>query len=365
MQTGTINIQTENIFPIIKKFLYSDTEIFLRELVSNAVDASQKLKTLSKTGEFNQEVNNLRVEVILDKDAKTITIRDNGIGMTGEEVEKYINQIAFSGAKEFAEKYADKDANAMIGHFGLGFYSAFMVSEKVQIQTLSYKEGSKAVQWESDGSPTFTLGEIEKADRGTDIILHVGEDSVEFLEEARLSEILSKYCKFLPVEIKFGTRKTMVPVESGEKDEQGNVKKEEKEIENIINNTQPTWIKKPTDKAVMMCTIFFDYNLVYGDTALVSKLSKSILDSIQSFEIFLNFLGRNALRNPTPLGFFRQFLVEHDGEHKDQFDLKSRALMPLIDAARLIALSHGIKDKNNTITRYNKLATIKPHNNTL
>lgn len=247
MQTGTINIQTENIFPIIKKFLYSDTEIFLRELVSNAVDASQKLKTLSRTGEFNQEVDNLRVEVILDKDAKTITIRDNGIGMTGEEVEKYINQIAFSGAKEFAEKYADKDANAMIGHFGLGFYSAFMVSEKVQIQTLSFKEGSKAVQWESDGSPTFTLGEIEKAERGTDIILHIGEDSVEFLEEARLSEILSKYCKFLPVEIKFGTRKTMVPVESGEKDEQGNVKKEEKEIENIINNTEPTWIKKPTD----------------------------------------------------------------------------------------------------------------------
>ncbi len=247
MQTGTINIQTENIFPIIKKFLYSDTEIFLRELVSNAVDASQKLKTLSRTGEFNQEVDNLRVEVILDKDAKTITIRDNGIGMTAEEVEKYINQIAFSGAKEFAEKYADKDANAMIGHFGLGFYSAFMVSDKVQIQTLSYKEGAKAVQWESDGSPTFTLGEIEKAERGTDIILHIGEDSLEFLEEARLSEILSKYCKFLPVEIKFGTRKTMVPVESGEKDENGNVKKEEKEIENIINNTEPTWIKKPAD----------------------------------------------------------------------------------------------------------------------
>ncbi len=247
MQTGTINIQTENIFPIIKKFLYSDTEIFLRELVSNAVDASQKLKTLSKTGEFNEEVKDLRVEVILDKEAKTITIRDNGIGMTGEEVEKYINQIAFSGAKEFAEKYKDKDANAMIGHFGLGFYSAFMVSEKVQIKTLSFQKDAKAVQWESDGSPTFTLSEIEKTERGTDIILHIAEDSVEFLEEARLSQILSKYCKFLPVEIKFGTRKTWVENEKGEKDDKGNVKKVEKEIDNIINNTEPTWIKKPAD----------------------------------------------------------------------------------------------------------------------
>lgn len=247
MQQGTINIQTENIFPIIKKFLYSDTEIFLRELVSNAVDASQKLYTLSKTGEFNQEIKDLRVEVILDKDAKTITVRDNGIGMTGEEVEKYINQIAFSGAKEFAEKYKDKDANAMIGAFGLGFYSAFMVSDKVRIQTLSYQDGAQAVEWESDGSPQFTMKDIEKTERGTDIILHIGEDSTEFLEEARLSEILSKYCKFLPVEIKFGTRKTYVEDPSGEKDEQGNVKKVEQEIDNIINNTSPAWMKKPAD----------------------------------------------------------------------------------------------------------------------
>lgn len=247
MQTGTINIQTENIFPIIKKFLYSDTEIFLRELVSNAVDASQKLKTLSKTGEFNKEVKDLKVEVILDKDAKTITIRDNGIGMTGEEVEKYINQIAFSGAKEFAEKYKDKDANAMIGHFGLGFYSAFMVAERVNIQTLSFQDGAKAVEWESDGSPQFTMKEIEKTTRGTDIILHIAEDSLEFLETERLNQILSKYCKFLPVEIKFGTRTTYVEDPSGEKDEEGNTKKISKEIDNIINNTSPAWIRKPSD----------------------------------------------------------------------------------------------------------------------
>ncbi len=162
MQKGTINIQTENIFPIIKKFLYSDTEIFVRELVSNAVDASQKLKTISAAGEYKGNVDNLKVEVILDKENKTITVRDNGIGMTSEEVHKYINEIAFSGATEFAEKYKDKDANSIIGHFGLGFYSSFMVSDKVQIQTLSYKEGSKGVQWESDGSPEYSIGEIEK-----------------------------------------------------------------------------------------------------------------------------------------------------------------------------------------------------------
>jgi len=247
MQTGTINIQTENIFPIIKKFLYSDTEIFLRELVSNAVDASQKLKTLQKTGEYKGDTENLRVEVILDEDKKTITIRDNGIGMTAEEVDKYINQIAFSGAKEFAEKYADKDANAMIGHFGLGFYSAFMVSSKVEIFSLSHKEGAEAVRWESDGSPTFSIGATEKTEQGTDIVLHVAEDSEEFLNEVRLSGILSKYCKFLPVEIKFGMRTIKVDDPSGEKDEQGNAKKVDQEIDNIINNTSPMWTKKPQD----------------------------------------------------------------------------------------------------------------------
>ena len=199
MEKGSINIQTENIFPIIKKFLYSDTDIFVRELVSNAVDASQKLKTLASVGDTTVEVGDLKVEVLVDKDAGTITIRDNGIGMTGEEVNKYINEIAFSGAEEFLEKYKDKDANSIIGHFGLGFYSSFMVSDKVQIRTLSHKEGSKAVQWESDGTPEYTLTEIEKTERGTDIVLFVAEDSVEFLDEAKIQSILTKYCKFLPV----------------------------------------------------------------------------------------------------------------------------------------------------------------------
>ncbi len=247
MQTGTINIQTENIFPIIKKFLYSDTEIFLRELVSNGVDANQKLKTLAKTGEFTGELGNLMVEVILNKEAKTITIRDTGLGMTAEEVDKYINQIAFSGAKEFAEKYKDKEAENIIGHFGLGFYSAFMVSSKVQIQTLSFKEGSKAVQWESDGSPEYTLTSIEKTTRGTDIILHIADDSVEFLEEARLRTILTKYCKFLPIDIKFGTRTRMIDDPSGEKDDKGEVKKIEETYDDILNNTAPAWTKKPVD----------------------------------------------------------------------------------------------------------------------
>ncbi len=247
MQTGTINIQTENIFPIIKKFLYSDTEIFLRELVSNAVDASQKLNTLSKTGEYSGNADNLRVEVILDEAAKTITIRDNGIGMTQEEIGKYINEIAFSGAQEFADKYKDKDANAMIGHFGLGFYSAFMVADKVIIKTKSFKEGTEGAYWESDGSPTFKIGKVDKTDIGTDIILHIAEDSEEFLKEDRLSSILSKYCKFLPVEIKFGTRTVMEDDPSGDLDENGNAKKIEKTIDNIINNTAPTWVKKPSE----------------------------------------------------------------------------------------------------------------------
>lgn len=247
MQTGTINIQTENIFPIIKKFLYSDTEIFLRELVSNGVDANQKLKTLSKTGEFNGELGHLMVEVILNKDAKTITIRDTGLGMTAEEIDKYINQIAFSGAKEFAEKYKDKEAENIIGHFGLGFYSAFMVSSKVQIQTLSFKEGAQAVQWESDGSPEYTITPIDKSTRGTDIVLHIAEDSIEFLEEARLRTILTKYCKFLPIDIKFGTRTRMIDDPSGEKDEKGEVKKIEETYDDILNNTAPAWTKKPVD----------------------------------------------------------------------------------------------------------------------
>ena len=246
MQTGQINVQTENIFPIIKKFLYSDTEIFLRELVSNAVDATQKIKTLSSLGEFKGEVGDLKVEVILDKENKTITIRDNGIGMTEEEVDKYINQIAFSGAEEFVEKYKDK-AEAIIGHFGLGFYSSFMVSDKVNIITKSHKKGAKAVKWESNGTPEFTIEEVEKENRGTDIVLHVSEDSSEFLEDARISSILNKYCKFLPHPIIFGEKSNWIDDPEGEKDEDGHVKKVEEKVPNQINNTEPTWVKKPSD----------------------------------------------------------------------------------------------------------------------
>ena len=247
MQKGTINVQTENIFPIIKKFLYSDTEIFLRELVSNAVDASQKLMTLSAAGEAKGEVKDLKVNVILDAKKKTLTIRDNGIGMTADEVNKYINEVAFSGAEEFLEKYKDKDPNSIIGHFGLGFYSSFMVAKKVQIQTKSFKEGSEAVQWESNGDPTYELSTIEKDTRGTDIILHIDKDSKEFLEEARITGILNKYCKFLPIEVEFGTKKEWIDDPKGKKDKDGNVEKVSIDVPNIINNTKPAWIKKPVD----------------------------------------------------------------------------------------------------------------------
>lgn len=244
---GTIKVQTENIFPIIKKFLYSDNEIFLRELVSNAVDASQKLKALASMGEYNGEAGKLRVEVIIDKNARTITIKDNGIGMTAEEVEKYITQIAFSGAEEFVNKYKDKvDKNVVIGHFGLGFYSAFMVAKKVEIFSLSYKENSKSVRWECDGSPEYQMEETDaKKERGTDIVLHIADDCLEYLEDNKISGLLKKYCKFLPVEIKFGTKKEFVT--TGEKDDKGNDKKTEIEVDNIINNTNPAWTKKPAD----------------------------------------------------------------------------------------------------------------------
>jgi len=247
MEKGTINIQTENIFPIIKKFLYSDTEIFVRELVSNAVDACQKLKTMSAAGEVKGDIGELQVEVILDSKAKTITIKDNGIGMTADEVNKYINEIAFSGATEFVEKYKDKDANSIIGHFGLGFYSSFMVSDKVQIKTLSHKKASQAVQWESDGSPEYTISEIDKKDRGTEIVLHISKDSKEYLEDARINTVLNKYCKFLPINVIYGEKSEFIEDPKGEKDEEGNTKKIEKKIPNVLNNTAPAWIKKPAD----------------------------------------------------------------------------------------------------------------------
>ena len=247
MSTGKINVQTENIFPIIKKFLYSDNEIFLRELVSNATDATQKLKALTSMGEAKGELGDLKIEVKVDKAAKTITIKDKGIGMTAEEIEKYITQIAFSGAEEFVTKYKDKvDKNVVIGHFGLGFYSAFMVAARVEIFSLSYKEGSKAVRWECDGSPEYTIDEnTTKTDRGTEIVLHVAEDSLEFLENSKIEGLLKKYCKFLPVEIVFGTKSEWVP--TGEKDEKGHEKENEIQVENIINNPVPAWIKKPID----------------------------------------------------------------------------------------------------------------------
>lgn len=248
MKTGHINVQTENIFPIIKKFLYSDHEIFLRELVSNAVDASQKLKVLAKNGEYDKEINDLKVEVILDKDAKTLTVRDYGIGMTAEEIDKYINQIAFSGAEEFVQKYKDSDnKESIIGHFGLGFYSAFMVADNVEINTLSRHDGAQAVQWQSNGTTEYTIKDIEKEKRGTDIVLHITEESAEFLEEARVSGILNKYCKFLPIPVIFGTTTIQEDDPKGEKDEEGNVKKVSKEIPDQINNTTPAWTIMPSE----------------------------------------------------------------------------------------------------------------------
>lgn len=245
---GNINVQTENIFPIIKQFLYSDHEIFLRELVSNAVDATQKMKTLKSLGELKANIDKLRVEVIIDKKKETLTIRDNGIGMTEEEVDKYINQIAFSGAEEFVNKYKDSDTkNSIIGHFGLGFYSSFMVSKEVEIITKSQKPNSTAVKWTCDGSPNYTIEETTKKIKGTDIVLHIDEDSKEFLEESRISAILNKYCKFLPVDVKFGTKTITVDDPSGAKDDEGKIKQVEEEVDNIINNTSPAWTKLPQD----------------------------------------------------------------------------------------------------------------------
>ena len=248
MKTGQINVQTENIFPIIKKFLYSDHEIFLRELVSNAVDASQKMKVLSANGEFKGTLGDLRVDVMLDVAEKTLTIRDNGIGMTSDEIDKYINQIAFSGAEEFVQKYSGKEgAEQIIGHFGLGFYSAFMVAEKVQIRTLSRTEGSQAVQWESNGSTEYTISDIEKESRGTDIILYINEESAEFLEKARIESVLNKYCKFLPIPVFFGMKTEYIDSPEGEKDDKGAIKRVAIEVPNQLNNTQPAWTKAPVD----------------------------------------------------------------------------------------------------------------------
>jgi molecular chaperone HtpG len=244
-EKGTISIHTENIFPIIKKFLYSDTEIFLRELISNSVDATQKIKRLASLGQYSGELGDLRVEVAFDADKKTITISDNGIGMTADEIKKYINQIAFSGATEFMEKFKEaKDANEIIGRFGLGFYSAFMVADKVEIETLSYQEGAEPAHWTCDGSTEFEISEGSLEERGTEITLHINAESEEFLSQHRLQEILDKYCKFLPVPIKFGT--TTEQEEDGV-DEEGKTKYREVKKDNIINNTNPIWTKSPNE----------------------------------------------------------------------------------------------------------------------
>lgn len=253
MQKGHIGVTTENIFPIIKKYLYSDHEIFLRELVSNAVDASQKLKTLFSVGEFKGDMGNLTVQVTLDEKAGTLTISDRGIGMTAEEIDKYINQLAFSGANDFLEKY-QKDANAIIGHFGLGFYSSFMVSKKVEIHTLSFREGAKAVRWSCDGSPEFTLEETDKDERGTDIILHIDDENKQFLQKTEISRLLKKYCRFLPVEIAFG-----------KKTEWKDGKNVETDQEDIVNEINPLWTRKPADLKDE------DYNKFYSDLYPMSE----------------------------------------------------------------------------------------------
>ncbi len=232
---GTIGVTTENIFPVIKKFLYSDHEIFLRELVSNAVDASQKIRTLSSFGEFKGELGDLKVKVTIDKEAGTLTVSDHGIGMTAEDIDKYINQIAFSGAEDFLAKYKD-NTNAIIGHFGLGFYSAFMVANKVEIVSLSYKEGAEAVRWECDGSPEFTMEAADKKERGTDIIIHIDPENAEFLEQARIDTLLKKYCRFLPI-----------PVISGKEQEWKDGKMTDTDRDKVVNSTEPLWMKKPVD----------------------------------------------------------------------------------------------------------------------
>lgn len=235
MSKGNIGVTSNNIFPVIKKFLYSDHEIFLRELISNAVDATQKLKTLSSVGEVKGDLGDLRVRVLLDKDKKTLTVQDHGIGMTAEEVDKYINQIAFSGAEEFVNKYKDK-AEAIIGHFGLGFYSAFMVAKKVEIFSQSYQEDAKAVHWSCEGDPEYTMEDTIKAERGTDIVLHIDDEFAQYLEDATIEGLLKKYCKFLPVEIAFGKKKEWKDGKQVETDE-----------DNIINNVSPAWTRKPAD----------------------------------------------------------------------------------------------------------------------
>ena len=259
MQKGNIRVQTENIFPIIKKFLYSEHDIFIRELVSNAVDATQKIKTLSSIGEAKGDLGELRIDVVLDAEKKTITISDKGVGMTEEEVDKYLNQVAFSGAEEFLEKYKGQNENNIIGHFGLGFYSSFMVSEKVEVITKSYKDAAQAVRWECDGSPEFTLEPVEKEQRGTDIILHINDESKEFLDAYRIKAVLQKFCKFLPVPIYFKDANETI-----EEPKEGETAKEIKPL----NNTHPAWTKKPSELTREDYENFYKELYPYNETPL-------------------------------------------------------------------------------------------------
>lgn len=252
MAKGNISVQSENIFPIIKKFLYADQDIFLRELIANAIDATSKLKLLSTKGELTGEIGDTTLEIILDEEAKTLTIRDKGIGMTEEEVLKYLNQIAFSSASEWLDKY--KDDASIIGHFGLGFYSAFMVAERVEVNTLSWKPNSKPVQWICTGNPEYEMNDVEKTERGTDIVLHIGEEGQEFLSKNRIDELLMKYCRFLPVPIKFGTRTETTT--TGEGDDKKEIKTE---VDNIVNNPSPAWKKNPSELSDE------DYNNFYNE----------------------------------------------------------------------------------------------------
>ncbi len=245
MAQGNINVQAENIFPIIKQFLYSDQEIFLRELVSNGVDACQKLRTLSSIGEAKGDMGELLVEVIADKEAKTLTIRDSGLGMNGEEIEKYIAQIAFSGAEEFVQKYEDK-ADGIIGHFGLGFFSAFMVADKVEVYSKSFKEGTSGARWICEGSTSYELNDEEKETRGTDIILHISDDAKDYLEESKIQGLLNKYCKFLPIAVKFGTKEETLPAAEVKEGEEA-PEPEKITVDNIVNNPKPAWAKAPAE----------------------------------------------------------------------------------------------------------------------
>lgn len=265
MQKGAIRVQTENIFPIIKKFLYSDHEIFVRELVSNAVDATQKLKTLSSIGEAKGELGELRIDVLLDATKKTLTISDRGIGMTAEEVDKYLNQVALSGAEEFVNKYKGQNENNIIGKFGLGFYSAFMVSDKVEVITKSFKEDAAAVRWECDGSPEFSLEAVEKAERGTDIVLHINEESKEFLDAYRIKSILEKFCKFLPVPIYF---KDVTEKIEASKEVKEPKEGEEQVQEKQINNTHPAWTKKPSELTTEDYQNFYKELYPFGEAPL-------------------------------------------------------------------------------------------------